>query len=388
MRKFRVAHVITRLVRGGAQENTYHTVRLHRRDRFEADLIAGPPLGAEGSLEETIRAAGVQIIREPYLLRKIAPVSDMLAVRRLTRLFRERCYDIVHTHTSKAGYVARLAAKRAGVPIIVHTPHGNIFHGYFGPWPTRLFVAMERRATRWTDRIIELTERGIEESLAEDLGTREQYVSIFSGIDFSPYGAARACRAETRGALGVGDDEILVGGVGRLEPIKGFEYFVKAALHVASAARNVRFALAGQGSEERELRERAAPLGDRFAFLGHRNDVPALMAAFDVLVVPSINEGMGRVILEAAAAGTASIASDIGGIPEMIDDAKTGVLVPPKDADAIAGVLLELVRSPQRLCTMGDAARARAVPRYSVEEMVARIEALYETLIQEKGLDG
>ncbi len=388
MHKFRVAHVITRLVRGGAQENTFHTVRLHRADRFEADLIAGPPLGAEGSLEESVRAAGVEIIREPYLLRKVAPVRDMLAVRRLTRLFRQRRYDIVHTHTSKAGYVARLAAKRAGVPIIVHTPHGNIFHGYFGPWPTRLFVTLERRAAAWTDRIIELTERGIEECLAEGLGVREQYVSIFSGIDFTPYEAARAARGKTRRVLGVEDDEILVGGVGRLEPIKGFEYFVEAARRVVPAGRNVRFALAGQGSEERGLRERAASLGDRFAFLGHRNDVPALMAAFDVLVVPSINEGMGRVILEAAAAGTPSIASDIGGIPEMIDDAKTGVLVPPKDADAIASVLLELARAPQRLRTMGDAARARAVPRYSVEEMVARVESLYETLIQEKCLDG
>jgi glycosyltransferase involved in cell wall biosynthesis len=112
------------------------------------------------------------------------------------------------------------------------------------------------------------------------------------------------------------------------------------------------------------------------------------MSAFDVLVVPSVNEGMGRVILEAAAAGTASVASDIGGIPEMIDDARTGVLVPPKDADAISGVLLELARAPQRLRAIGDAARARAVPRYSVEEMVARIEALYESLIEEKGLDG
>jgi len=167
MRRIRVAHVITRLCTGGAQENTFHTVRLANRDRFEVDLISGPTRGGEGSIEEAVRAAGIEIQREPLLVRSPAPLRDMITLWRLTRRFRDRQYDIVHTHTSKAGFLGRLAAERAGTPIVVHTPHGNIFHGYFSGWLTRIFVWMERHAARRTDRIIELTAGGVEEHLAE-----------------------------------------------------------------------------------------------------------------------------------------------------------------------------------------------------------------------------
>ena len=175
MKRFRVAHVITRLCRGGAQENTFHTVRLANRARFEVDLISGYSRGREGSIEDTVRAAGIEVCHEPALVRSIAPVRDILALRRLTRLFRERRYDIVHTHTSKAGFIGRLAAERAGVPIVVHTPHGNIFQGYFSKPMTRLFVWMERHAARRTDKLIELTPGGVEEHLAEGIGQRGQY---------------------------------------------------------------------------------------------------------------------------------------------------------------------------------------------------------------------
>lgn len=387
MRRIRVAHVITRLCKGGAQENTFHTVRMANRDRFDVDLIAGYPRGAEGSLEEEIKAAGVPIIHEPNLVRPIAPIRDALALRRLARRFREARYDIVHTHTSKAGFVARLAAERAGIPAVVHTPHGNIFHGYFNPAKTRLFVWMERHAARRTDRIIELTPGGIEEHLAEDIGRREQYRVIFSGIDTAPYGAAIARRGETRAALGVAPEDWLVGGVGRLERVKGFTHLVAAAAKVRERMPNVRFALAGQGNEEAALRRQAAPLGDTFCFLGLRHDIPELMAAFDILAVPSINEGMGRVLLEAGAAGTPCVGSAVGGIPDIIDDGETGLLAPPGDADALAKAIVELLHAPERLRLMGDAARAKVAPHYSLEHMVTRIETLYEELIDEKHLD-
>ena len=386
-RRIRVAHVITRLCKGGAQENTFHTLRLADRDRYEMDLISGPTTGHEGSIEQAVQAAGISIIREPNLVRDVAPLREMKALANLTHLFRQGRYDIVHTHTSKAGFVGRLAARRAATPLIVHTPHGNIYHGYFPMGLARVFIEMERRAARWTDRLIELTEGGIEESLQWRIGRREQYTAIFSGIDTAPYDSALEGRAEARAALGVRPDDLLVGAVGRLEPIKGFTYFVAAAKIVAEAVPEARFILAGQGSLAAALRAEAAPLGHRFQCLGPREDVPELMAAMDVLVVPSLNEGMGRVLLEAGAGATPVVGTTVGGIPEILKDSKTGILVPPKAPEAIAQAVQALAADRDRLRRMGEAARARVVPDFSLENMVMRIEALYEDLIKEKGID-
>jgi len=387
MKRFRVAHVITRLCKGGAQENTFHTVRLANRNRFEVDLISGPTHGDEGSIEDAVRAAQIEILRVPELVRNVAPVSDVLALRALLRLFRARRYDIVHTHTSKAGFLGRIAAARAKVPIIVHTPHGNIFQGYFSKPMTRLFVAMERYAARRRDRIIELTPRGIEEHLEQGIGRREQYVAIFSGIDLAPFPGAIERREEGRRALGIAPNEYLVGAVGRLEPIKGFAYFVSAARIVAQRLPHARFVVAGHGSLASELQAQTVDLGDRFRWLGLREDVPGLMAAMDVFVLPSLNEGMGRVLLEAGAAGTPAVAASVGGVPDIIRNGETGILVPPRDPQAIADAVCSLARDPERGRAMGRAAQAAVVPAYGLDQMVRRIEALYEALIQEKGLD-
>jgi glycosyltransferase involved in cell wall biosynthesis len=389
MNRIRVAHVITRLCKGGAQENTFHTVRLTDRNRFDVSLITGPTFGHEGSIEDTVRDAGIAIEREAHLVRPVSPLEDAYTVRCLARRFRRDRPYIVHTHTSKAGMLGRAAARLANVPIVVHTPHGNVFDGYFSPWKTRLFVAAERRAARWTDRIIELTPGGIDEHLEQEIGRREQFVHIFSGIDLSPYEDARQRREEMRAQFGASDDDFIVGAVGRLEPVKGFTYFMAAAQRISADAPRTRFVLAGDGSLAGELqrqRQRGA-LNGRMRFLGLRHDVPELMAAFDVLVVPSLNEGMGRVILEAGAAGTPVVASRVGGIPDVVHDGVTGLLVPPRDDDAIAQAVLSLEQDPERAHAMGAAARAHVVPAFSLEQMVMRIEALYEELIEAKRID-
>lgn len=386
MNPIRVAHVITRLCEGGAQENTFQTVRLADRNRFEVDLISGPVPPHEESMETRVRASGVNLIHHAGLVRDVAPWNDWTALRGLERLFRSRRYDIVHTHTSKAGILGRLAAKRARVPIVVHTPHGNVFNGYFSPWKTRLFVEAERRAARWTDRIVALTRTGVEDHLRLAIGRPEQFVTIFSGVDFGPYPGAIRRRERTREELGVSPDHLLIGGVGRLEPVKGFAYFIAAAERAGIAVPHARFVLVGSGSKEAELRDQARRLGDRFRFLGYRQDISELMAALDVLVVPSLNEGMGRVIVEAGAAKTPVVATRVGGIPDIVIDGNTGVLVSPGDTTSMAEALIALLRDRERLRTMGDAARAYVLPRFGLDRMVMRIEALYEELIREKRL--
>lgn len=372
MRRIRIAHIITRLCKGGAQENTFHTVRLANPDRFEVDLISGPTSGVEGSIEDAIVEAGVPILREPDLVRDPSLLCDARAYWSLVRRFRDARYDIVHTHTSKAGLIGRVAARRAGVPIVVHTPHGNVFHGYFSKPVTRFFIELERYAAKRTDAIIELTAGGVEEHLEQGIGRRGQFRVIHSGVDFAPFDAARTEREATRASLGIAPREILIGGVGRLEPVKGFSYFVAAAGAIARELPEARFLLVGAGSQEQALRDAAAPLGPKFRFPGLRDDVPPIMAALDVLVVPSVNEGMGRVLLEAGAAETPVVASRVGGIPDLVRDGETGVLVAPRDADAITAAVLLLARAPERRRAMGVAARESVVPHYSLETMLRR----------------
>lgn len=387
MKRLKVAHVITRLCRGGAQENTFHSVRLADSEHYEVDLVSGPTAGAEGSIEERVTESGIEIIRIPALTRDAAPSRDIRALSQLRRQFRHAGYHIVHTHTSKAGFLGRLAAHQCGVPIVVHTPHGNIFDGYFSRSRTLIYTALERRAARWTDRIIELTQSGVEDYLSRGIGKREQFDVIFSGIDLAPYESALADREATRESLGIDDSQFLIGAVGRLEPIKGFTYFIAAAKSIAGSVPQARFVLAGAGSLEAQLKAEAAELGDRFRFLGMYDDVPRLMAAIDVLAVPSVNEGMGRVILEAGAAATPVVASAVGGIPDIVEDGKTGVLVPSKSPEAIAEVLMACAQDRERCTRLGQAARAAVVPGYSLEEMVMRIERLYSELAKEKNLD-
>ncbi len=243
------------------------------------------------------------------------------------------------------------------------------------------------RRGEWSDRLVELTASGVDDYLVQGVGIREQYAVIFSGIDLSPYEHAIESREATRAALGIAPGEFLVGGVGRLEPVKGFTYFIAAAERIAETTGDIRFIHAGQGSLERELRTQARPLGRRMQFLGLRNDVPHLMAAMDVLVVPSLNEGMGRVVLEAGAAGTAVVASKVGGIPDIVRDDVTGLLVPAKSPADIAEAVLRLRADRARLQAMGEAARAHVVPGFGLDRMVMRIESLYEELIEEKRLD-
>ncbi|MBI2422560.1 MAG: glycosyltransferase family 4 protein [Candidatus Hydrogenedentes bacterium] len=380
----RVAHVITRLCKGGAQENTFHTVRLSRDSRFESDLLSGMAPANDISLEPGILRADIPIEHLPALLRDPAPLSDLRALFQLYQIFRARRYTIVHTHTSKAGLLGRIAARWAGVPIIIHTPHGNIFHGYFSSPKTRLFVALERWAAGFTDRIIELTPGGIEEHLAQGIGRREQFRVIFSGIDLAPCLDAPRRRAETRRALQIPDNAIVVGAVGRLEPVKGFRYLADAARLLEDSGLPLYFLVAGDGSERAMLEAETHDLKAGWRFLGFREDIPALMAAFDMLVVPSVNEGMGRVVLEAGAVGTPVIASHVGGIPDVLTQDETGLLVKAQDSRALADAIMLLAKDPALRAHLGATARQRIVPRYSLEAMVAEIHALYEELLHER----
>lgn len=378
-REIRILHVITRLDRGGSALSTLQTAA-GLSPRFRQRLVYGRtrefPRLDPGILQR------LDLVELPQLVREPAPVKDLVALVQLYRLIRGSRVDLVHTHTSKAGILGRLAARLAGVPHIVHTPHGHYFvGGYAGRALTHLFVRLERWAARFTDRIVGLTEQEIRDHVARGIGRPEQFVVIPSGIALPEFGATADAPA-LRAALGLPASATVVGAVGRLEPIKGHRYLLEAVGRLAPRCPDLHVALVGDGELLAELRHDAerAGLASRAHFLGWREDVATLLHAFDLFALPSLNEGQGRALVEAMAAGLPIVASAAGGIPEVLAGGAAGLLVPPADAGALARAIETLLADPALRARLGAAARERA-GRYTVEASLRTLEALYDELL-------
>jgi glycosyltransferase involved in cell wall biosynthesis len=283
--------------------------------------------------------------------------------------------------------VGRLAAWLAGVPVILHTPHGHIFYGYYGPALTAVFVGLERLAARITDRIVVLTELGTEEHLARRIGRPKQFVVIPSGVDLEALRRKAPPYETARGRLGVDAETCLIVGVGRLEPVKGFQVLVRALPSILGVIPSARLLLVGYGSLRSQLEADARALGvaDRLEIAGPQLDVAVYLAAADLVVVPSLNEGMGRVLVEAMALERPVVATRVGGIPAVVADGETGSLVPAEDPPALARAVAELLKDPGLRQRMGEAGRRRA-ERFSLAAMESRLLGLYRELCAQKGL--
>jgi glycosyltransferase involved in cell wall biosynthesis len=366
----RVLHIITRLDVGGSTENTVISATRMPRGEFASALISGRTAAPPPRLAEILRAANVRWFEVPSLLRPVRIPRDGWALWRLWRLIRALRPDIVHAHSSKAGFLGRLAARLAGVPHILYTPHGHVFQGYFSPAATRAFVCLERLAARWTDRIITLTDAEADQHRALGIGHAKQFVTIPSGIDLDAVAAAAPTRVVPDGRV--------IGTVARLVPIKGHQHLLDAAPRTLEQFPETRFVLVGDGEMRPALEARARALGvaDRVIFTGYREDVPSLLAGMDIVVLPSLNEGMGRVLVMAMALGKPIVATRVGGVPELLLDGAAGRLVPPGDSDALAGALRDLLLDPARTTALGEAGRRRST-RYGAQAMVDALAQLY-----------
>lgn len=382
----RVLHVITRLTLGGSSENTVATIVALAPAGYAAVLAAG--LGeSEAAVVADARRRGCRVEDVPALGREIAPLRDMAALRQLLRLIARERPQIVHTHTSKAGFVGRLAARIARVPAVIHQPHGHVFYGYWGPCRTALFTALERVAARWTDRIVTLTERGTEEHLARGIGRRAQYATVPSGVPTAALRAAAPPRAAARARLGLEPGAFVVAALGRFVPVKGFDLLVEALPALVAAAPAARLLLVGDGPARAalEARARALGVGDRVLVTGATPDVAGHLAAADVLAAPSRNEGMGRALIEALALGLPVVGAAVGGIPSVLGDGSCGRLVPPDDPAALAAALAEVARDAPLRARLAAAAPVRA-EAFSTEVAAARMREVYDALAREKGL--
>jgi glycosyltransferase involved in cell wall biosynthesis len=384
MRKIKVCQVITRMDWGGSPDVLRLLCWKLDPDIYELKIFIGSTSHPSEKTRLFFAAFEPQITFVPELKREIDLWNDWLAFWKLFRVFKKEKFDIVHTHTAKAGALGRLAACLAGVPAIIHTPHGHNFYGYFNRFFSAAIILIEKFLSIFTCKIMVLTQLERNDYLKFRVAGDKKIILIYMGLELDKFIGQNP--QKFRSNLNIDPSEKLVGFVGRLDPIKGAQVFVRAAGLCLKADTRAKFILAGEGALRRKLEESAESAGfnGRVIFVGWREDVADVMSALDILVLPSLNEAAGMVLIEAQSLGVPVIASNVGGIPEMIKQGQTGILVPANDPEALASAIKELLSDPQRLQAMSEAGRSWVKSRFKAEDMTARIIDVYFQALKEK----
>jgi glycosyltransferase involved in cell wall biosynthesis len=377
----RVLRVIGRLNMGGpAHQAALLSGRRFHPDRYETLLVHGNLAPGEASLADLSEAEGATMRFLPALRQSVDPLHDSRALLSLIRLARAFKPDIVHTHTAKAGFLGRQAALAVRPrPAIVHTYHGHVLEGYFGAAKARLYLELERALARVSDRLIGVSQATVEDLVRLGVAPPEKFSVLPLGLDLAPLAEPDAALGPaSRAELGVGAGETLLVFVGRIVPIKRLDLLLRAFAQARESEPRLRLAVVGDGDERPELERQAAGLGVAadVLFLGYRRELRPLFAAADVAVLSSDNEGTPVSLIEAAAAGLPAVATDVGGVREVVGE-ETGIVVPRGDAAALAGAIAEMAADPQRRERSGRAARQRALSRYGAERLIGDIDALY-----------
>jgi len=383
--KRRVLHPITRLIIGGAQENTMLTADYLDKDRWQVDVISGVQTGKEGSIIDEVCKRNIPLFLEPTLVREIHPIKDIIALFRLIRLIKKNKYDIVHTHSSKAGIIGRWAAWIAGVPVIIHTVHGWGHHDQQRAIVRNLYIWLERVTLRVTDQLIAVSGKNITKGLKDGIGQKNVYSVIRSGIELERFGHPRVDKPTMRKQLGIPSDAIVIGTVTRLSPQKAPLDFVQASTILAQKLEKVYFVMVGDGPLHDAVVQiaKANHIDNQLIMTGLRRDIPELMNCFDVFILSSLWEGLPRVIPQAMATGLPVIATAIDGSAEIINDGVNGFLVPPARPDCIADAVLKVLYNPDLTRKIKNGA-LQTVHEYSAKKMVEMIDTLYVKCITEK----
>ena len=382
----RIVHVITRLILGGAQENTLLTVdELHHRYHDEVTLITGPAEGPEGDLFDVAARRDLAVEIMPELVRPIRPWTDWRAYRRLRAAFRRLQPDVVHTHSSKAGIVGRAAAWDERVPAIVHTIHGMPFGPFETPFKNRLYVALEKWAARRAHAIVSVCDAMTSQALAAGVGRPEQFITVYSGMDADAFLTPRRSREEVRRELGLTADDVAFATVARLFELKGHEDIIAVACDVLASNPNVKFVWIGDGILRDRLIAELERLGIRRSFiltgLVPPDRIPELLNAVDAVIHPSLREGLARVLPQALLVGRPVISYDVDGAREVVMP-ETGVLLAPRDLSGLKKAILELAAAPSARAAMGQEGRRRFADQFRHETMARELRSLYERLLE------
>lgn len=385
--RVKVLRVIARLNMGGpALHVAYLTAGLAERG-YDTTLVAGTLARGEDSMAFVAEGLGVEVVRIDELHREISLVRDVVAAFRLAKLIRRERPRILHTHTAKAGAVGRLAAVLAGrarPPIVLHTFHGHVLRGYFGPVRTWFFRLLERVLARFSTRLIAVSPQVRDDLVALKVAPAEKFDVVRLGIELEQRVAAdEAVRAETRRVIGIAPERFVVGWIGRMTAVKNMHDVLHAFRALRDRGVDAVLCLIGDGPDRDGLERHAHELGvmRHCLFLGYQEEVARFYAAFDAMVLPSVNEGTPVSAIEALAAGRPVVATRVGGVPDVVRDGVDGFLVEAGDVEGLADRLAELARDPELRRRLGAAGRARVVPRYAVDRLVDDTDRLYRSLL-------
>ena len=381
-RKPRVAHVTT-------VDLSLRYLLLNQLQRIQAEGYEVVGISADGPDVPVVEAAGIPHFAVP-MTRRITPIADLRCLWDLVRIMRREQFDVVHTHTPKAGLLGQLAARIAGVPTVANTLHGFYFHDDTKPWLRRFYIWMERDAAKCSDTILSQNREDMATAVAEHIAKPEQLKWLGNGIDVARFDRRRLTDSsleDLRREIGIDAGAPVIGFVGRLVEEKGILDLLQAAKAVVEAIPNAQFLIVGPYDEEKpdalrpDVAERYG-VAANCRFVGMRNDMPELYALMDVLVLPSYREGFPRAPMEASAMGVPSMATDIRGCREAVVHGENGLLFAMGDADALAQSLIELLQDDERRARMGETGRRIAEDRFDEQKVFDRVLSEYERLLQ------
>jgi glycosyltransferase involved in cell wall biosynthesis len=381
----RVTHVITRLIVGGAQENTIATVLglPSANPDLKVDLISGPTTGPEGSLESAFKYQPQLLRIVPSLVRPVYPIHDWAALNELTRIYRETKPGIVHTHSGKAGVLGRIAAKRAGVPVIIHTIHGPSFGDFQGPLANIAFKTAERIAAKSTTHFITVANAMTDQYLAAGIGTRGQYTRVFSGFQLEPYLNAKSDN-DLRARLGIKPTDFVLGKIARLFKLKGHDDLLDITPNLVKRIPNLKLLFVGNGEwrERLEAKARALGVAEHVVLTGlvPPSEVARYVGIMDGLVHLSRREGLPRALPQALAAAKPVIAYDCDGAREVCFDNKTGFLIKAGDLATLTERIVQLAQNQSMRQQFGEHGQKFVRENFSVDHMVRQIADLYSRL--------
>lgn len=377
----RILHIITRLIRGGAQENTLLSVIGQQEAGHDVRLLVGPTDGPEGTLVPDALAAGVDYLETPHLIRSVNPLRDIQAYYALRRAIRDYRPDVVHTHSSKAGILGRLAAWHERVPFVVHTIHGLPFHPYQSRLAYQLYLQSERFAARRCHHILSVCDTMSEKAAAGGVAPLSFFSTVYSGMRTEQFLHPDRPAAAYRDKLGLRPDDLVVGKVARLFELKGHDYLLDACAALAPDFPKLKLLLVGNGAWRERLEQKARALGihDRIVWTGllHPDEVGDAIQAMDLLAHCSLREGLARVLPQAYLCGKPVVSFDVDGAREVVINNQTGWLVPPADTGALCAALCEALGDLPHARALAENGRTLCRERFDWRTMVARLLEIY-----------
>ena len=379
-KKMKICHVITRMIVGGAQENTLFTIIGHIQKGHEVVLITGPSPGPEGELLKNSDFPEFEIVEVPELVREMNARKDYAAYKELKRIFTERKFDVVHTHSSKAGILGRAAAWKVNVPFVTHTVHGQAFHAYEKPWKNFFYINAERWAAKRCHKIYAVAQAMIDQCVEAKVAPREKYKVVYSGMEIGDFLNSKP-EPELRKKLGIPENARVIGTVSRLFPLKGYEYFLPLAHAVHSVCPDVHFLIVGDGTLREWMDEQIAEAGltDYFHFAGlvPPDEVYRYIALMDILAHLSLREGLPRCIVQALASGKPALGFRLDGTPEVVIDGETGYCAKAKDVKTVTASAIHILSNPDLAKQMGENGKKMVAEKFNWHKMADILEEEY-----------